>query len=111
MTITEWQSQVDQWIKTHGVRYFDVKTNALILSEELGEFSRLIARKYGEQSFKNSPSEAEVDEAIGDELADMLFVITCLANQMGISLLEVLERNMDKKTKRDANRHHNNPKL
>lgn len=111
MTMKEWQSEVDHWIKTHGVRYFDVKTNTLLLSEELGEFSRLIARKYGEQSFKNQPSDEEIDYRIGDELADMLFVITCLANQMGISLSEVMKRNMDKKTKRDANRHHNNPKL
>ena len=107
MEIKEAQKLVDQWINTTGVRYFNELTNTAILMEEVGEVARIMARKYGEQSFKKS------DEAInlGDEMADVLFVLICLANQTGIDLTEALEQNMQKKSIRDADRHHNNPKL
>lgn len=107
MTIKEAQEVVDQWINKTGVRYFNELTNTAILMEEVGEVARIMARKYGEQSFKKS------DEAVdlGDEMADVLFVLICLANQTGIDLTEVLEKNMQKKSIRDADRHHNNPKL
>ncbi len=111
MSIQEYQERVDQWIKQYGVRYFEEKTNALILVEETGELCRLIARKYGEQSFKGNVTEEEINAKIEDELADILFVLTCLANQMGIDLEKVIERNFNKKTKRDHSRHHNNDKL
>lgn len=111
MTITELQEEVDKWIKEYGVRYFDVKTNALLLNEEVGELSRLIARKYGEQSFKRKEDAENVAQSIGDEIGDILFVLTCLANQMGYDLDEILKNNMDKKTKRDSKRHHKNKKL
>ena len=111
MTIEEWQKNVDQWIKTYGVRYFDEKTNALLLTEEVGEFCKLIARKYGEQSFKKSQENTAVDEKIGDEIGDVLFVLTCLANQMGYDLNVLLENNMKKKTARDNTRHLENEKL
>lgn len=108
MTISEWQSQVDKWIKEYGVRYFDIKTNNLLLMEEVGELSRHIARKYGEQNYKR-PTQSE--EGIKDEMGDILFVLTCMANQMEIDLTEILKKNIDKKTNRDKTRHHNNQKL
>ncbi len=107
MTIDEAQKQVDLWIKTNGVRYFSELTNLAILTEEVGEVARIISRKYGDQSFKNKESEKE----LGDELADVLFVLICIANQTGIDLTNALEKNMEKKTKRDSERHKNNPKL
>ncbi len=111
MTIKDWQTKVDDWIKDIGVRYFDVKTNTLLLSEEVGEFSRLIARSHGEQSFKNQISTEEIKKRVAEEMADIIFVTTCLANQMDIDLTDELEKNIKKKTKRDKARHHNNPKL
>ena len=107
MTIEEAQKAVDEWIKTIGVRYFNELTNTAILMEEVGEVARIIARKYGEQSFKAS----DKDKDLGDELADVLFVLICLANQTGIDLTEALEKNLAKKTHRDAERHKGNPKL
>jgi NTP pyrophosphatase (non-canonical NTP hydrolase) len=107
MTIAEAQQQVDEWIKTYGVRYFSELTNMAILTEETGEVARLIARKYGDQSFKNKESDKE----LGDELADVLWVLICLANQTGVDLTEAFEKNLKKKTERDTNRHLNNPKL
>ena len=111
MKIEEWQEKVDKWIKEYGVRYFDVLTNTLLLSEEVGEFSRLIARQYGEQSFKQGLTEAEVQNQIKEEIGDIIFVVTCLANQMDISLDEVLDQNIRKKTDRDFERHLQNQKL
>jgi NTP pyrophosphatase (non-canonical NTP hydrolase) len=107
MTIKEAQEAVDQWINKTGVRYFNELTNTAILMEEVGEVARIMSRKYGEQSFKKS------DEAVdlGEELADVLFVLICLANQTGIDLTTALEQNMIKKSIRDADRHINNPKL
>lgn len=110
MNIQKMQQQVDEWIKTYGVRYFDEMTNTLILQEEMGEFSRLVARIYGEQSFKTKP-EGNLKEKLADEMADMLFVITCLANQMDINLEKAILKNIEKKTGRDKNRHENNKKL
>lgn len=107
MTIEEAQEQVDQWIKTVGVRYFNELTNMAMLSEEVGEVARIIARRYGEQSEK----ESDKNKDLGDEMADVLFVLICLANQTGVNLTEALEKNLAKKTVRDAERHHNNPKL
>ena len=107
MTLEEAQATVDQWIKTTGVRYFNELTNTAILMEEVGEVARIMARKYGEQSFKNAGEEAK----LADELADVLFVLICLANQTGINLTEALQQNLEKKTKRDATRHQNNEKL
>ena len=111
MTIQSYQEEVDEWIKTIGVRYFDEKTNSIILMEEMGEFSRLMARIYGEQSFKNKKDKKEAKAKIKDELADMLFVITCLANQMDIDLTSSIRDNFDKKTNRDKTRHKKNKKL
>lgn len=111
MTIREYQDKVDAWIQDIGVRYFDEKTNALLLGEEVGELFRLIARKYGEQSFKNQEDSSNVDQNIKDELADILFVLTCLANQMGIDMEEAVDNNLIKKTNRDQNRHRTNIKL
>ena len=107
MTIKEAQETVDQWINTTGVRYFNELTNTAILTEEVGEVARIMARRYGEQSFKKS------DEAVdlGDEMADVLFVLICLANQTGIDLTEALEKNLVKKNIRDAERHKNNEKI
>lgn len=107
MTIAEAQKTVDEWIKTTGVRYFNELTNTAILMEEVGEVARIMARKYGEQSFKKS------DESVNlpDEMADVLFVLICLANQTGIDLTQALQQNLDKKTKRDTERHQNNEKL
>ncbi len=107
MTIEEAQKMVDTWIQTTGVRYFNELTNMAMLTEEVGEVARIIARQYGEQSFK--PSDR--DKNLADELADVLFVVICLANQTGVNLTEALQKNMDKKTKRDADRHQNNQKL
>ena len=107
MTIQEAQQIVDQWISTTGVRYFNELTNMAILTEEVGEVARIIARKYGEQSFKKT----ETDKDLSDELADVLFVVICLANQTGIDLTAALKKNLDKKTQRDALRHHENKKL
>ena len=107
----EWQKEVDNWIKKYGVRYFDEKTNTLLLSEEVGELSKLMARKYGEQSFKNVEDEKNCNENIGDEIGDILFVLTCLTNQMGYDLDTIMRHNMAKKTKRDNTRHLDNPKL
>jgi NTP pyrophosphatase (non-canonical NTP hydrolase) len=107
MTIEEAQKTVDQWINTTGVRYFNELTNMAILTEEVGEVARIMARKYGEQSFK----EKDKDANLGDELADVLFVLICLANQTGTNLTEALKKNLDKKTARDSERHQNNDKL
>ncbi len=106
MTIKEAQETVDQWIKTYGVRYFSELTNMAVLTEEVGELARVIARKYGDQSFK-----AGEKENLGEEMADVLWVLICLANQTGIDLTEELQKSIDKKTKRDALRHLENPKL
>jgi NTP pyrophosphatase (non-canonical NTP hydrolase) len=107
MTVTEAQQTVDNWIKTIGVRYFNELTNMALLTEEVGELARIIARTYGEQSFKKT------DEAknLGDEMADVLFVLICLANQTGVNLEEALKKNLEKKTVRDRERHKENPKL
>ncbi|MEN7548858.1 nucleotide pyrophosphohydrolase [Rapidithrix thailandica] len=107
MTIKEAQEIVDQWINTTGIRYFNELTNTAILMEEVGEVARIMARKYGEQSFKESDKQVD----LADEMADVLFVLICLANQTGIDLTEALHKNLDKKTKRDAERHKNNEKL
>jgi len=107
MTIQEAQETVDLWIRTNGVRYFNELTNMAILTEEVGEVARLMARMYGEQSFK----ESDKDKMLSDEIADVLFVLICIANQTGINLTEALEKNLDKKTKRDKDRHINNKKL
>lgn len=107
MTIEEAQKQVDEWIKTVGVRYFNELTNMAMLTEEVGEVARIIARKYGEQSFKDSDKEKHLD----DELADVLWVLICLANQTGVDLTAAFERNLEKKNLRDGDRHKNNPKL
>jgi NTP pyrophosphatase (non-canonical NTP hydrolase) len=107
MTIEEAQQTVDNWIQTTGVRYFNELTNMAMLTEEVGEVARIIARQYGEQSFKAS----DKDKNLADELADVLFVVICLANQTGVDLTQALQQNLDKKTKRDADRHRNNEKL
>lgn len=107
MTIEQAQTDVDQWIKTIGVKYFSELTNLGILMEEVGELSRLMVRKYGEQSFKATDAEKE----LSDEMADVLWVIICLANQTGVNLTEALQKNFQKKTNRDSTRHLNNPKL
>ena len=106
-TLREAQDQVDQWIKTIGVRYFSELTNLAILTEEVGELARIIARKFGDQSEK--PSDRGAD--LGDEMADVLWVLMALANQTGVDLSDALARNIEKKTQRDAERHRNNPKL
>ncbi|WP_026463968.1 nucleotide pyrophosphohydrolase [Adhaeribacter aquaticus] len=107
MTLQEAQDLVDTWIKKNGVRYFNELTNMAILTEEVGEVARIIARQYGEQSFKKS----DEGKNLGDELADVLFVLICLANQTGINLTEALEANLQKKAIRDKDRHHQNEKL
>ena len=106
MTIKEAQEAVDRWIKEYGVRYFSELTNMAVLTEEVGELARVIARKYGDQSFK----EGEKDN-LGEEMADVLWVLLCLANQTGVDLTQELQKSIDKKTKRDATRHICNPKL
>ena len=107
MTIEDAQKTVDDWIKTTGVRYFSELTNMAILTEEVGEVARIISRKYGEQSFKKSDEGLD----LGDELADVLFVLICLANQTGIDLTKALHKNLEKKSIRDSERHKNNEKL
>ncbi|MER3463538.1 MAG: pyrophosphatase [Chitinophagaceae bacterium] len=107
MTLQDAQQQVDTWIKTTGVRYFSELTNMAILTEEVGEVARLMSRMYGEQSFKKSDKEKD----LGDELADVLWVVMCIANQTGINLTTALEKNFEKKNIRDATRHRNNEKL
>ncbi len=107
MTIEEAQETVDHWINTTGVRYFNELTNMAMLTEEVGEVARIIARQYGEQSFKAS----DKDKNLADELADVLFVVICLANQTGVNLTEALQQNLEKKTQRDATRHRDNEKL
>ena len=113
MTIEETQQAVDQWIKTFGVKYFSELTNMAILTEEVGELARVISRRYGEQSWKtNDPRAADNGKsALADEMADVLWVLVCLANQTGVNLEEAFLKNLEKKTKRDKDRHHNNPKL
>ena len=106
-TIEQAQAQVDQWIKTVGVRYFSELTNLAILTEEVGELARLMARTYGDQSFKGK----EADATIADELADVLWVLICIANQTGVNLTEAFARNLEKKSTRDASRHQDNSKL
>lgn len=107
MTIEQAQKQVDEWIKTQGVRYFSELTNMAILTEEVGEVARIIARRYGEQSEK----ETDKNKELADELADVLWVLLCLANQTGVDLTTALQKNIEKKTIRDKDRHRNNPKL
>ncbi|HPH85661.1 MAG TPA: nucleotide pyrophosphohydrolase [Ferruginibacter sp.] len=107
MTIQQAQTDVDNWIKTIGVKYFGELTNLGILMEEVGELSRLLVRKYGEQSFKESDKGKE----IADEMADVLWVLICLANQTGVNLTDALQKNFEKKSERDADRHRQNPKL
>jgi NTP pyrophosphatase (non-canonical NTP hydrolase) len=107
MTIEHAQARVDEWIKTVGVRYFSELTNMAILTEEVGELARIMARKYGDQSFK--PSDLNKD--LGDEMADVLWVLICLANQTGVNLTDALEKNFEKKTNRDKERHQGNQKL
>lgn len=107
ITIKEAQQQVDLWIKTYGVRYFNELTNMAILTEEVGELARLVSRKYGEQSFK----ESDKNKDLGDEMADILWVLMCMANQTGIDLTEAFRKNIEKKTSRDKDRHINNDKL
>jgi NTP pyrophosphatase (non-canonical NTP hydrolase) len=116
MTIAEAQKTVDEWIKTIGVRYFNELTNTALLMEEVGEVARLMARLYGEQSFKSSEPSATANfdnyrEDLSDEMADVLFVLICLANQTGVDLTKAMKKNLEKKTRRDINRHSNNEKL
>ena len=106
MTIKEAQEAVDRWIKTYGVRYFSELTNMAVLTEEVGEMARIMARKYGDQSFKEGEKAN-----LGDEMADVLWVLLCIANQTGVDLTAELRRNLEKKTSRDNQRHLNNPKL
>jgi NTP pyrophosphatase (non-canonical NTP hydrolase) len=107
LSLEELQAQVDHWIKTTGVRYFNELTNTAILMEEVGELARLMARTYGEQSFK----ESDKNRDLGDEMADVLWVLICLANQTGVDLSTAFSKNLEKKNIRDANRHHQNEKL
>ncbi len=109
ITIKGYQNQVDKWIHSYGVRYFDEMTNLAILMEEVGEVARLMVRTYGEQSFKNANAKDSI--RLADELADVMFVLTCIANQTGVDLTAALEQNLDKKTRRDRQRHWQNPKL
>lgn len=107
MTISESQRAVDEWIKTHGVRYFSELTNMAVLTEEVGELARIMSRRYGDQSEKESDKNAD----LGDEMADVLWVLLCMANQCDVDLTEAFHKNIQKKTLRDKDRHHNNPKL
>ena len=113
MTIKEAQEAVDQWIKTYGVRYFSELTNMAVLTEEVGELAKIIARRYGEQSWKKDDPRAADNgqEALGDEMADVLWVLLCLANQTGVNMTDELRKNLEKKTNRDKERHINNIKL
>jgi NTP pyrophosphatase (non-canonical NTP hydrolase) len=106
ITINKAQKLVDEWIKTYGVRYFSELTNMTVLTEEIGEMARVMARRYGDQSFK-----AGEKDNLGDEMADVLWVLLCIANQTGVNLTEEFKKNLEKKTQRDATRHLNNPKL
>lgn len=108
ISLSDYQQKVDDWIKEYGVRYFSELTNTAILMEEVGELARLMARKYGDQSFKKGENEFS---QLADEMADVLWVLTCLANQTGVNLEEAVKANFEKKTTRDATRHKNNPKL
>ena len=107
MTIQQAQQDVDQWIKTVGVRYFSELTNMAILTEEVGELARIMSRTYGDQSFK----KADFDKNLADEMADVLWVLICIANQTGVDLTQALQKNFEKKSSRDADRHQNNEKL
>jgi NTP pyrophosphatase (non-canonical NTP hydrolase) len=107
MEIADLQKVVDEWIKKYGVRYFNELTNMAVLTEEVGELARIMARRYGEQSEK----ESDQNRDLGDEMADVLWVLVCLANQTGVNLEEAIQKNIEKKTRRDANRHKSNPKL
>ncbi len=109
LSLGDAQALVDHWIKTVGVRYFSELTNTAVLMEEVGELARLMSRNYGDQSFK--AGEKQGSEALGEEMADVLFVLICLANQTGVDLTEAFQKSMEKKTKRDADRHKSNPKL
>lgn len=113
MTIKEAQEKVDKWIREYGVRYFSELTNMAVLTEEVGELARIIARRYGEQSWKASDPRAEDNgqKALKEEMADVLWVLICLANQTGVDLTEALKQSIEKKTNRDKARHINNPKL
>jgi len=111
MRINKLQENVDNWIKEYGVRYFDIKTNTLLLNEEVGEFSRLVARIHGEQSFKITPTKDEADAMLADELADILWVTVCIANQLGINLEDAISKSIQKKTIRDKDRHKSNRNL
>lgn len=111
MQLSEAQKIVDEWITTIGVRYYSELTNTAILSEEVGEVARLMARMYGDQSFKNPKDALTAKEDLADEMADVLFVLICLANQTGVDLTEAMRKNLEKKTKRDAKRHADNEKL
>ena len=111
MEIKEYQDKVDQWIKTVGVKYFSELTNMAILTEEVGELARYISRIYGEQSFKRKEDEKNAKDKMADEMADVLWVLVCLANQTGIDLEDAIKRNIEKKTKRDNTRHKENKKL
>ena len=108
ISLSDYQQKVDDWIKEYGVRYFSELTNTAILMEEVGELARLMARNYGDQSFKKGENESS---HLADEMADVLWVLTCLANQTGVNLEEAVKANFEKKTARDATRHKNNPKL
>ena len=107
LSLNSLQQEVDKWINTYGIRYFNELTNLAILTEEVGEVARIMARQYGEQSFKNNENENK----LGDELADVLFVLICIANQTGVNLEEAFQKNMEKKSQRDKLRHKNNEKL
>jgi NTP pyrophosphatase (non-canonical NTP hydrolase) len=111
MTIKEAQQSVDQWIKTIGIRYYNELTNTAILTEEVGEVARLMARIYGEQSFKTKEKELTAKSDLADEMADVMFVLICLANQTGVDLTQAFKNNMEKKTTRDTQRHAENKKL
>ena len=111
MTLEQAQATVDNWIKTIGIRYYNELTNTAVLMEEVGEVARLMARIYGEQSFKRKEDEATAKDDLADEMADVLFVLICLANQTGVDLTDALRKNLEKKTNRDATRHAENEKL
>ena len=111
MTLEQAQATVDNWIKTIGIRYYNELTNTAVLMEEVGEVARLMARIYGEQSFKRKEDEATAKDHLADEMADVLFVLICLANQTGVDLTDALRKNLEKKTNRDATRHAENEKL
>lgn len=111
MTLNTLQEIVDQWVRTYGVRYFSELTNTAVLMEEVGELARLMARHFGDQSFKRAQTPTDRTANLGDEMADILFVLVCLANQTGVDLQTAMRRNLAKKTARDKERHRNNPKL